>query len=85
MQKACGLGRAIGGGSEELFEEGDGVKGSGELYMPFWGDRVGYWMGGIWVGLLQGCYQHLVLWAGLEAWSRVMWMVGDAEGKELAV
>lgn len=39
MQKACGLDREIGGGkgrSEELFEEGDGVKWSEELYMPFW-------------------------------------------------
>lgn len=38
---------------KELFEEGDEVKGSEELYMPFWRDRMGYWRGGNWVDLLQ--------------------------------
>lgn len=39
---------------QELFEEGDSVKGSGDLYMPFWKDPMGYWLGSKWVNLLQG-------------------------------
>ncbi|MCJ1344737.1 hypothetical protein MMC31_002940 [Peltigera leucophlebia] len=38
---------------KELFEEGDEVKESEELYMPFWRDRMGYWRGSNWVDLLQ--------------------------------
>lgn len=38
---------------QELFEEGDKVKGSEELYMPFWRDQMGYWRGSTWVNLLQ--------------------------------
>ena len=38
---------------QELYEEGDSVKGSGELYMPFWRDPMGYWRGSKWVDLLQ--------------------------------
>lgn len=37
---------------KELFEEGDKVKGSEELYMPFWRDQMGYWRGSKWVNLL---------------------------------
>ena len=38
---------------QELFEEGDSVRGLDELYMPFWGDPMGYWRGSKWVDLLQ--------------------------------
>ena len=38
---------------QELFEEGDSVKGSGDLYMPFWRDPMGYWRGSKWVNQLQ--------------------------------
>lgn len=37
---------------QELFEDGEKVRASGEAYMPFWRDRMGYWRGGRWVDLL---------------------------------
>lgn len=38
---------------KELFEEGNEVRESEESYMPFWRDRMGYWLGNNWVDLLQ--------------------------------